>query len=128
MRIYAGIIITFLGCSSLSLLARDLTINSAFTNERNVSFTVGEQGGDKGDLKVTREEFTKLCQKQIDMYYDKFDLIEKSRINTAKDRLKANPDYAADLSASAVVASATATLEYMPIVMSALAALSDPVN
>ena len=128
MRIYAGIIITFLGCSSLSLLARDLTINSAITNERSVSFTVGEQGRDMGDLKVTKEDFTKLCQKQIDIYYDKFDLIEKSRINTAKDRLKANPDYAAELSAIAVMASAASTLEKMPIVMSALAVLSDPVD
>ena len=128
MRIYAGIIITFLGCSSLSLLARDLTINSAITNERNVSFTVGEQGGDKGDLKVTREDFTKLCQKQIDIYYDTFDLIEKSRINSAKERLKVNGAYAAELSAIAVMASAASTLEKMPIVMSALAVLSDPVD
>jgi tetratricopeptide (TPR) repeat protein len=128
MRIYAGIIITFLGCSSLSLLARDLTINSAITNERNVSFTVGEQGGDKGDLKITKEDFTKLCQKQIDIYYDTFDLIEKSRINSAKERLKVNGAYAAELSAIAVMASAASTLEKMPIVMSALAVLSDPVD
>ncbi len=128
MRIYAGIIITFFGCSSLSLLARDLTINSAFTNERNVSFTVGEQGGDKGDLKITKEDFTKLCQKQIDIYYDTFDLIEKSRINSAKERLKVNGAYAAELSAIAVMASAASTLEKMPIVMSALAVLSDPVD
>jgi len=128
MRIYAGIIITFLGCSSLSLLARDLTINSAITNERSVSFTVGEQGRDMGDLKVTKEDFTKLCQKQIDIYYDTFDLIEKSRINSAKERLKVNGAYAAELSAIAVMASAASTLEKMPIVMSALAVLSDPVD
>ena len=128
MRIYAGIIITFFGCSSLSLLARDLTINSAITNERSVSFTVGEQGGDKGDLKITKEDFTKLCQKQIDIYYDTFDLIEKSRINSAKERLKVNGAYAAELSAIAVMASAASTLEKMPIVMSALAVLSDPVD
>ena len=128
MRIYAGIIITFFGCSSLSLLARDLTINSAITNERSVSFTVGEQGRDMGDLKVTKEDFTKLCQKQIDIYYDTFDLIEKSRINSAKERLKVNGAYAAELSAIAVMASAASTLEKMPIVMSALAVLSDPVD
>jgi tetratricopeptide (TPR) repeat protein len=128
MRIYIIICIIFLCCFSPELYARDLTTNSAVTNDRIATFTTGEPRRDTGDLKVTREDFTKLCQNYIDLYYDKLDLIEKSRINTATDRLKANPDYAADLSGSAVVASATATLEYMPIVMSALAALSDPVD
>ena len=128
MSVFRILLINVLCFYSLGLFARDLTITNEGTNERSISFTTGEPRRDTGDLKVTREDFTKLCQNYIDLYYDKLDLIEKSRINTATDRLKANPDYAADLSGSAVVASATATLEYMPIVMSALAALSDPVD
>lgn len=128
MSVFRILLINVLCFYSPELYARDLTTNRAVTNDRIATFTTGEPRRDTGDLKVTREDFTKLCQNYIDLYYDKLDLIEKSRINTATDRLKANPDYAADLSGSAVVASATATLEYMPIVMSALAALSDPVD
>ena len=128
MSVFRILLINVLCFYSSELYARDLTTNRAVTNDRIATFTTGEPRRDTGDLKVTREDFTKLCQNYIDLYYDKLDLIEKSRINTATDRLKANPDYAADLSGSAVVASATATLEYMPIVMSALAALSDPVD
>lgn len=67
-----------------------------------------------------------LAQKYNDAYYDKLELDEKRYLDREKVKLKEKVIDARRLSATAVVVSSTASSEFLPIVMSAVAALSDP--
>ncbi|MDD4760443.1 MAG: tetratricopeptide repeat protein [Bacteroidaceae bacterium] len=73
----------------------------------------------KDNLKV-------LAQKYNDAYYGKLELDEKRYLDREKLKLNTKVIDARKLSAAAVVISATASSEFLPIVMSALAVLSDP--
>ncbi|HTN68795.1 MAG: tetratricopeptide repeat protein [Dysgonamonadaceae bacterium] len=73
-----------------------------------------------------KDNISVLTQRYIDAYYDKLELDEKRYLETEKVKLNAKVIDARKLSAAAVVISATASSEFLPIVMSAIAALSDP--
>ena len=108
LKLSKGIMFTIWWCFSLGLFANNLTLQETVKDE------------------PLEKDFIALVQKYIDTYHNKLEVDEKGYVFIEKEKLAAKAINASKISAAAVMISATASSEFLPIVMSAIAALSDP--
>ena len=109
----------FTGCARLQGVGND---------ESTPNSPKSTQGSNKA-LKELKSGIIALAEKYFDLYYEKLSHEEKNYVDEGKSKLDSSIDMftsSRDLSTAAVILSATASSEYLPIVLSAASVLANP--
>lgn len=115
-------------CALSLLFTGCVRLQGVDNNESMPNSTKSDKVKDKA-LRELKSDIVALAEKYFDLYYKKLSLEEKNYIDEGKSKLTSSIDMfssSRELSAAAVIFSATASSQYLPIVLSAAAVLANP--